>query len=89
MTVPKDFPYTLTTHADRVIKERQIAFAWITRTLAHPMKIELDQDDPELHHALSSIPEHDERVLRVVYNKNTDPWLIVTAYFDQTQRGKL
>jgi hypothetical protein len=42
---------------------------------------------PELRHALAHIPEYGGRVLRVVYNRTTIPWRIVTAYFDRKERS--
>jgi Domain of unknown function (DUF4258) len=83
------FPYALTAHAAKVVAERGIPTAWIGRVLAHPEKTEPNRDDPALRHALAHIPEHEQRVLRVVYNETTEPWLIVTAYFDRTQRNRL
>ncbi len=83
------FPYALTAHAAKVIAERGIPMAWVARVLAHPEKTEPDRDDPTLRHALARIPEYEERVLRVVYNETTEPWLVVTAYFDRTQRNRL
>jgi Domain of unknown function (DUF4258) len=72
-----------------VIAEREIPLGWIARVVAHPNKTEPDREDPMLRHALARIPEHADTVLRVVYNETTEPWLIVTAYFDRTQRHRL
>ena len=69
--------------------ERQISVVWVERVLTGPERTELDRVDPELHHALGRIPERDDRVLRVVYNKNTDPWRVVTVYFDRAMRDML
>ena len=79
----------MTAHAAKVIAEHEIPMAWVARVLAHPEKTEPDRDDPTLRHALARIPEHEQRVLRVVYNETTEPSLIVTAYFDRTQRNRL
>jgi uncharacterized protein YuzE len=79
--MPDGFPYALTAHAAKVISEREISMAWITRVLAHPEKTEPDRDDPTLRHALARIPAYEERVLRVVYNETTEPWLIVNRLF--------
>lgn len=84
-----EFPFALTVHASRVISEREIPMAWIARVLAHPAKTEPDRDDPALRHALASISEHDDRVLRVVYNESTNPWVVITSYFDRAQRGRI
>ena len=85
----EDLKFTLSTHASVVVAERGIPQEWIERVLSNPMKTEDDAEDPELRHALSRIPEHGDRVLRVVYNKTVEPWRIVTVYFVRTQRGKL
>lgn len=84
-----DFPYRVTVHAAKVISEREIPKEWIVRVLSHPTKTDSDRTDPELRHALAAIPEFGDRVLRVIYNHTTNPWLIVSVYFDRTQRGRL
>ena len=86
---PDDFHYSLTLHAAMVIAERGIALEWVARVLASPQVTEIDKHDPELRHALATIPEHGSRVLRVIYNENSEPWRIVTAFFDRNQKGKL
>ena len=79
----------LSAHAETVISERSIQIEWVERVLSKPDKTESDSDDPDLMHALGRIPEHDNRVLRVVYNASTTPVRIVTAYFDRAMRNKL
>jgi hypothetical protein len=56
--------------------------------LGNPDRTEPGKVDPSLTHALGRIPEHGDRVLRVVYNGNVDPPRIVTAYFDRGQKGE-
>lgn len=63
--------------------------AWVERVLTKPERTEPDRVDLELQHALGRIGDYDDRVLRVVYNRNSDPWRIITVYFDRTMRGKL
>jgi hypothetical protein len=58
------------------------------RVLAKPERTEPDRSDPALTHALGSITERDDRVLRAVYNASVEPPRIVTVYFDRRQRGK-
>jgi Domain of unknown function (DUF4258) len=87
--MPDSFPYRLSAHAAKVIAERAIPLAWIARVLDNPEKTVPDRDDPMIRHALARIPEHAGRVLRVVYNETVKSWLIVTAYFDRTQRNRL
>lgn len=86
--MPEDFPYALTAHAAKVIAEREIPGEWIIRVLEHPVRTELDRVDKELRHALAPVPEFGNRVLRVIYNHTVNPWLIVSVYFDRTQRGR-
>ena len=74
--------YLLTDHAQKRIAKRQIRAQWIEDTLAYPARIESDQEDSELLHALRPIAERGFRVLRVIYNETIIPVAIVTAYFD-------
>lgn len=82
--MPTDFPYVLTEHAQRRIIQRGIALEWIVRVLENPDHEEPDLEDLQLYKAWSSIPELGGRVLCVVYNETTDPWRIVTAYFERS-----
>ncbi len=84
-----DFPYVLTEHAATMLAERQIPLDWVARVLATPVVTEADRSDPELRHALARIPEHGDRVLRVIYNPQTQPWRIVTVYFDRRASRQL
>ena len=87
--MPEKIHFELTAHAIAVMAERQIPLAWVERVLMGPEHIEPDRIDTDLRHALGRIPERDDRILRVVYNKSTKPWRVVTAYFDRAMRGKL
>jgi len=80
--------YELTLHAETVLAERAIDVAWVERVLVTPQRIEVDEADPLLMHAIGRILERDDRVLRVVYNPSVDPIRVVTAYFDRRERGK-
>ena len=84
-----EFPYRFTTHATRVLAEREIPQEWVARVLDRPMRVEPDRLDPTLRHALAAIPEYGGRVLRVVYNETVRPWQVVTAYFDRKEKGRL
>jgi hypothetical protein len=85
--MPEKIHFKLTAHAVTVMAEWQISLAWVERVLMRPERIEPDRIDPDLRHALGRIPERDDRILRVVYNKSTEPWRVVTAYFDWSMRG--
>ena len=83
------FEVVLSAHAEVVIKERSIRREWVERVLEKPEKTEPDGADPQVTHALGRIPEYGNRVLRVIYNRGTDPVTVVTAYFDRAMRDKL
>lgn len=85
----KEIHFTLTSHAETVITERGIPIAWVGRVLQSPVRTEPDRDDPELRHALAGIAEYGDRILRVIYNDTVNPWRVVTAFFDRSQKGKL
>ena len=87
--MPEKIHFELTAHAVAVMTARRISKVWVEHVLMTPERIEPDRADPDLRHALGRIPERDDRILRVVYNKNTEPWRVVTAYFDRTMRDKL
>lgn len=81
--------FVLTKHAETVMEAREIQPAWVEQTLASPENVVPDKADPTLKHALRRIPEYDDRILRVVYNETSEPWRVVTVFFDRTMRGKL
>ncbi|MEW6354025.1 MAG: DUF4258 domain-containing protein [Pseudomonadota bacterium] len=59
------FPYSLSAHAAKVIAGRGIMFEWMVKTLENPERVEGDESDPLLQHALAKTPEYDGGVLRV------------------------
>ena len=82
--------YDLTEHARESLRKRQIIqMEWIERVLAEPERVEPDRFDLELEHRLRSILEFEERVLRVIVKKQTNPIQVITCYFDRKMRGKL
>jgi len=78
--------FVLSDHARTVLQERDISVAWVSETLSNPERLENDRRDPALVHALRSIPERSDRVLRVVYNTRSRPPQVVTAFFDRRER---
>jgi hypothetical protein len=62
--------------------KRKIRAEWIEAALTNPGHTENDDYDPELVHALRSIPERGFRILRVIYNEAFNPVVVITAYFD-------
>jgi hypothetical protein len=83
------FPYQLSDHVQKRIAERDIQLQWIITTMSKPALVKPHPDDPNCWYAYGVIPEAEGRVLKVVYNTLTQPWLIVTVHFDRRMRGKL
>ncbi len=75
-----------TTHAHATMMERKIKEEWVWRTIGSPDRQEVGEDANT--HFLKTIPEFDERILRVVVNKNVEPNRIVTMFFDRRLRRK-
>ena len=71
--------FILTAHAAGVVRERGIEMAWISRTLASPIRTVSDSVDPALRHALCEIAEREGRTLRVVY----DPENLMKVHLDE------
>ncbi len=76
--------YELSEHAAHVLRERDIAEAWVTMTIENPDRIE-KRTDGTVHH-LRRIHEYENRVLRVIVNPNAVPRRVVTAFFDRRLR---
>jgi hypothetical protein len=74
--------FKLSSHAEKRIQQRQIKLEWIADAIENPDTIEFDAEDPLLLHALKAIPEKGLGKLRVIYNEATNPWTIVTAFFE-------
>jgi len=80
---------TYTVHALDVIERRRLRLEWVERTVAAPEQRIRDSRDEALERFFRRIPESDGRVLRVVVNARSDPWRVVSAFFDQSMRGRL
>lgn len=74
--------YILNDHARKRMLRRKIRAEWVAATSTDPGRIENDDFDPALAHALRPIPERGFRMLRVIYNETRDPVVVVAAYFD-------
>lgn len=81
--------YILTEHAENTIREREIKAEWIGIALDAPELALPHENDSSLRYAFKQIPEFENRVLRVIYNADTNPVVIVTACFDRAMKGKL
>ena len=85
----KQLKLRFTQHALFVLKERQIPIEWVERVLNQPEKILTDKENATLRHALSRIPEFDNRVLRVIFSDEIEHIRVITVYFDRQMRNKL
>lgn len=81
--------YELTQHARDALRERNIPVEWMERVIEKPALVEPRASDLTLESRLARIPEHGNRVLRVVINKTVVPQRVVSVYFDRTMKGKL
>ena len=64
-----------------MLVERNISEEWLWRTVSEPERSELSHDGNV--HFLKSIPEKDNRILRVIVNAQVTPARIVTVFFDR------
>jgi len=76
-------------HARRVMAERLLHMDWVESVVAEPALRTPDPNDPEVERFFRRIPEHGDRVLRVVVNTRVVPWRVVSVFFDRSMRGAL
>jgi hypothetical protein len=81
--------YILSEHAASTVSERGIRREWIEATLNDPDLKLPHESDASVCYAFKRIDDFNNRVLRVIYNADANPVVIVTVYFDRTMRGKL
>ena len=82
-------PFAYTRHAEDALRERNIPWEWVERTVVAPSLILPDPDDPEVERFYLRIAENGDRILRVAVNTTATPWRVVTAFFDRTMRERL
>ena len=81
----------LTEHAKKQIVERKIKLEWLEEAMLNPIHSEPHETDTQLTYAYGEITDDvskKDRVLKVVYNKNTTPWRIITCHFDRNARKR-
>jgi hypothetical protein len=81
--------YELSEHAGDALVKRKISIEWLECALISPQYVEPDSEDKVLEHRLAAIPDHGNRVLRVIVNLQAKPARIVTLYFDRRMKGRL
>ena len=69
--------------------EREIPKEWVEGTVGAPELRTPDPDDPLVERFFRTVPEKDNRVLRVAVNIHVSPWRVVTAFFDRDMRGQI
>ena len=80
---------TYTLHALHVMAERGIPSEWVVRAVEAPDRRTRDPNDEAVERFYVRVPEHDSRVLRVAVNTDSDPWRVVSTFFDRSMRGEL
>ena len=81
--------FTLSQHADDELQKAgrsQIKLEWIQRALNNPDYSDRD-DRTKTIRVWKRIPEYENRALRVVYNPDTEPIIVVTVFFDRRYKG--
>ncbi|WP_315862321.1 DUF4258 domain-containing protein [Picosynechococcus sp. PCC 8807] len=81
--------YILSRHARDVLQKSDrncINPEWIRRTLTAPDYIDRDERTNACR-AWKRIPEYGNRALRVVYNSEKQPPVIITVFFDRSFKG--
>lgn len=80
---------TLTIHAQEMLVKRNIPLAWVERAVVAPELRQPDPIDSSLELRFVKIPEHGNRVMKVVVNKLASPERVVSVYFDRRMKGIL
>ena len=78
-----------TKHAVHAMAERMIPMEWVELVVAEPALRIPDPNDPDVERFFRSIPERDNRILRVAVNTRVAPWRVVSVFFDRNMKGKL
>ena len=81
------FDVVFSVHARDMLKEREISEEWVILTINSPDKSEKRAEDNNWHYT-KSIPERENRILRVVVNQEVNPYRVVTVFFDRRLRRR-
>ncbi|HEX7185666.1 MAG TPA: DUF4258 domain-containing protein [Thermoanaerobaculia bacterium] len=74
--------FQLSKHARDMLKERNLREEWVWRTINTPDSKRRDAHDDNMHYT-KAIKEREGLVLHVVVSQNTQPYRIVTVFFDR------
>jgi hypothetical protein len=81
--------FVLSNHAQERAVQRGIREQWIEETILNPQQTEIDPVNSTALRAWRKIPERNNSILRVVYNPETTPFVVITVFFDRSMKGKL
>ena len=76
------------THALDAMEERRILKEWIERLLDDPAWVQQEHGYLGRFRAFGRVPEHGDRMLRVVYDEIREGICIVTVFFDRAHRNR-
>jgi hypothetical protein len=76
----------LSEHAKDMLRERNISEEWMWRAVDSPDRSTVGVDDNM--HYIKAIPEHGDRLLRVIVNHRVTPQIVVTLFFDRRLRSE-
>ncbi len=81
-------PLIFTYHAPVRMAQRAIAPEWIESTVREPSWVEPDPKDSQAERRYRPIPEHGDRVLRVVVVETANAVRVITVTFDRGARRR-
>ena len=76
-------------HAQDVMRERLIERSWVESTVSAPVLRTPDSSDRDLERFYAPVQENSGRVLRVVVNTSSEPWRVITVFFDRGMRVEI
>jgi len=74
--------YNLSSHAQKRLLQRKIQNKWLEVAFDNYIRSIVDEYDNNLIHIYYPVPEKGYKVLHVIYNEETIPFTIVTAFFE-------
>lgn len=79
-------PLVFTAHAHLVMAERELADEWVERTVRVPEWREPDPADPAVERRFRTVPERENRILRVACVESDTDIRILSAFLDRGAR---
>lgn len=79
-------PLVFTAHARQVMAERELEAEWVERTVYEPEWREPDPADPTVERRFRTLPEREDRILRVACVESAKEIRILSAFLDRGAR---